>query len=173
MFTLRLCGGVKAMLWPSSRICPPVGCSNPAIIRSVVVLPQPDGPSMEKNSPAGICRLMPSTAITSLNSLTRSTTSTSPPVTRHVLSGWNCTTTSNPESGDVVDGRSAPGFAASEEAVDQNARDHREQRDHHDHCRDAVCRRLWGGARGVVDLHRDCCRVCAVREPLADHEVVD
>ena len=30
---------------------PLVGCSKPAIIRSVVVLPQPDGPSIEKNSP--------------------------------------------------------------------------------------------------------------------------
>jgi hypothetical protein len=28
-----------------------VGVSNPAIIRSVVVFPQPDGPSIEKNSP--------------------------------------------------------------------------------------------------------------------------
>ena len=31
---------------------PSVGCSKPATIRSVVVLPQPDGPSSEKNSPA-------------------------------------------------------------------------------------------------------------------------
>ena len=36
-----------------------MGRSNPAIIRSVVVLPQPDGPSSEKNSPGGICRLIP------------------------------------------------------------------------------------------------------------------
>jgi hypothetical protein len=28
-----------------------VGVSNPAIIRSVVVFPQPEGPSIEKNSP--------------------------------------------------------------------------------------------------------------------------
>ena len=31
------------------------GCSKPAISRSVVVLPQPDGPSSEKNSPWRIC----------------------------------------------------------------------------------------------------------------------
>ena len=31
-----------------------MGSSSPAIIRSVVVLPQPDGPSSEKNSPARI-----------------------------------------------------------------------------------------------------------------------
>ena len=55
---------------------PASGCSNPAIIRSVVVLPQPDGPSSEKNSPSSIatessdtaaacpkCLLTPSNAI--------------------------------------------------------------------------------------------------------------
>ena len=31
---------------------PAVGSSKPAIIRIVVVLPQPDGPSSEKNSPS-------------------------------------------------------------------------------------------------------------------------
>ena len=32
---------------------PPSGCSKPAISRSVVVLPEPDGPSIVKNSPCG------------------------------------------------------------------------------------------------------------------------
>jgi len=32
-------------------MAPSVGVSNPAIIRSVVVFPQPEGPSIEKNSP--------------------------------------------------------------------------------------------------------------------------
>jgi hypothetical protein len=32
-------------------IRPEVGCSKPAISRSVVVLPHPDGSSSEKNSP--------------------------------------------------------------------------------------------------------------------------
>ena len=36
---------------------PPVGSSSPAIIRSVVVLPQPDGPSMTKNSPSATMKL--------------------------------------------------------------------------------------------------------------------
>src|SRR5450432_2172530 len=36
---------------PFRRICPLVGSSKPATIRSVVVFPQPDGPSSEKNSP--------------------------------------------------------------------------------------------------------------------------
>ena len=33
-----------------------MGCSKPAIMRSVVVLPQPDGPSIEKNSPRWISK---------------------------------------------------------------------------------------------------------------------
>src|SRR4029453_1023569 len=55
------------MSTPSSRIRPAVGCSNPATSRSVVVLPQPDGPSRAKNSPPGTSRSMPSTAATSSN----------------------------------------------------------------------------------------------------------
>ena len=62
MFTLRLCGGVFATSSPSSRMRPLVGRSNPAIMRSVVVLPQPDGPTIVKNSPGGMNRSMPSTA---------------------------------------------------------------------------------------------------------------
>ena len=67
------------MSTPSSRICPSVGRSNPAIIRRVVVLPQPDGPSNEKNSPDGIFRLMPATAVKSPKRFIRSTSCTSPP----------------------------------------------------------------------------------------------
>ena len=37
---------------PSSRISPAVGVSKPASIISVVVLPDPDGPSSVRNSPA-------------------------------------------------------------------------------------------------------------------------
>ena len=44
---------------------PLVGRSKPAIMRSVVVLPQPDGPTIVKNSPGGMCRSMLSTAVTS------------------------------------------------------------------------------------------------------------
>jgi hypothetical protein len=38
-------------------MAPEVGVSKPAIIRSVVVLPQPDGPSIEKNSPRDVIDL--------------------------------------------------------------------------------------------------------------------
>ena len=37
---------------PPSMMRPGSGCSKPAIIRSVVVLPEPDGPSSVKNSPS-------------------------------------------------------------------------------------------------------------------------
>src|ERR1700738_3985874 len=41
---------------------PSSGVSKPAIMRKVVVLPQPDGPSSAKNSPASIASSTPSTA---------------------------------------------------------------------------------------------------------------
>src|SRR5262245_20600385 len=46
------------------RTCPAVGCSKPAISLRHVVLPEPEGPSMAKNSPATISRSTPSTART-------------------------------------------------------------------------------------------------------------
>ena len=36
-----------------------MGCSKPAISRNVVVLPQPDGPSSEKNSPLATVEVDP------------------------------------------------------------------------------------------------------------------
>lgn len=39
------------MLFPFNRISPEEGRSNPAIIRRVVVFPQPDGPRKVTNSP--------------------------------------------------------------------------------------------------------------------------
>ena len=49
---------------------PSVGSSKPPIIRSVVVLPHPDGPSSAKNEPRGISTEIPSTATDSSNRLT-------------------------------------------------------------------------------------------------------
>ena len=69
MFTGRLSGGSRLMSWPRRAIVPAVGRSNPPIIRSVVVLPQPDGPSSEKNSPVWIVSETSSTATTSPKSL--------------------------------------------------------------------------------------------------------
>src|SRR5712691_11758980 len=59
---LRRCTGTPVMSVPPTWMRPSSGVSNPAIIRNVVVLPQPDGPSSAKNSPASIARSTPSTA---------------------------------------------------------------------------------------------------------------
>ena len=64
MLTSRSNGGTVVTSAPWSRIRPSVGSSKPAIIRSVVVLPEPDGPSIEKNSPSQTSRSMPATATT-------------------------------------------------------------------------------------------------------------
>src|SRR6478672_9536353 len=47
---------------PAMLVSPSVGCSSPATHRSVVVLPQPDGPSSTTISPAGTAKLTPSIA---------------------------------------------------------------------------------------------------------------
>src|SRR4051794_12153357 len=59
-------GGWFVTSTPWRRTRPDVGSSNPAIIRRVVVLPEPDGPSIEKNSPSRTSRSIPSTATTVL-----------------------------------------------------------------------------------------------------------
>src|SRR5262247_3433447 len=64
MLTGRLSGSTPAIGWPSIMISPSVGTSNPASIRSSVVLPQPDGPSSAKNSPSPMSRWASSTAVT-------------------------------------------------------------------------------------------------------------
>ena len=46
------------------RSVPAVADSSPAIVRSRVVLPQPDGPSRAKNSPSWIVRSRASSAFT-------------------------------------------------------------------------------------------------------------
>jgi hypothetical protein len=61
---------------PSIRTCPDVGFSKPAMIRSNVVLPHPDGPSSTMNSPSRASRLMPLTATTSPNFFLISLTAT-------------------------------------------------------------------------------------------------
>src|SRR5262245_20807788 len=48
----RWFGGTCSTCLPASRRLPLVGSSKPAIIISVVVLPEPLGPSSETNSPA-------------------------------------------------------------------------------------------------------------------------
>src|ERR1700688_4376717 len=61
---------------PAMLISPEVGCSRPATQRSVVVLPQPEGPSRTTISPAGTAKLTPSIAGRPIeNCLRRSVTS--------------------------------------------------------------------------------------------------
>src|ERR1700690_516531 len=77
--------GVKSFTTaPPMRISPEVGASRPAIIRSSVVLPEPEGPRRTRNSPSFVSRLMLLTAPCgpALNTLVRfliSTTAIEPP----------------------------------------------------------------------------------------------
>src|SRR5215475_1939715 len=60
----RRWAGSRSMRLSPKRISPASSSQNPAIMRSKVVLPQPDGPSSVKNSPSPTSRSMPSTART-------------------------------------------------------------------------------------------------------------
>ena len=62
--------GTSFIRRPPMHTSPSVGASSPAIIRSVVVLPQPDGPMIAMNSPAAISRSRRCTAVKSPNRLT-------------------------------------------------------------------------------------------------------
>ena len=64
MLVGRAFGGTVDIGWPSISISPAVGSSKPASMRSSVVLPQPDGPSSEKNSPRRMSNETSSTALT-------------------------------------------------------------------------------------------------------------
>jgi hypothetical protein len=59
---LRWWAGVAVISMPFNNSVPAVGVSNPAIMRSKVVLPQPDGPRKQTNCPAGTCNDTLSTA---------------------------------------------------------------------------------------------------------------
>src|SRR5262245_32065699 len=69
----RWSGGTNRPLDASLTTRPPMAMmpvslrSRPATMRSVVVLPQPDGPSRVTNSPCPTARSMASTALTSAN----------------------------------------------------------------------------------------------------------
>src|SRR5262245_46689663 len=68
---LRFSGASAVTSRSPMRIEPPVGGSKPAIMRRVVVLPQPDGPRSAMSSPSAIWRSSWSTATTSPNRLVR------------------------------------------------------------------------------------------------------
>ena len=56
---------------PFISIVPRLGAKKPAIIRSIVVLPQPEGPSSETNSPAEMSSVKSRTAATAPKSRPR------------------------------------------------------------------------------------------------------
>src|SRR5688572_27043454 len=68
MPTLRASGGTEALVpalaivWPPMRISPSSGASKPATSCSVVVLPQPEGPTSASVSPRRTASVSPSTA---------------------------------------------------------------------------------------------------------------
>ena len=69
----RLSGVRDETSAPSTRMRPEVGVSKPAIIRRVVVLPQPDGPSSVTNDPPASDSDTSSTATTGRPSGERNT----------------------------------------------------------------------------------------------------
>src|SRR6476469_10232829 len=64
MATPRLPASTRVTSRSPSEIVPADDSSRPAIVRSRVVLPQPDGPRSAKNSPSATDRSRPSTART-------------------------------------------------------------------------------------------------------------
>src|SRR5689334_23772312 len=58
----RLAGFTASRSLAPRRMAPALGSTKPAIICRVVVLPQPDGPSSETNSPFSTASVSPSTA---------------------------------------------------------------------------------------------------------------
>ena len=65
METSRSAAGMRVTSLPPIKIVPSVGSSRPAIMRSVVVLPQPEGPSSVTSVPAAIENEISLTAATS------------------------------------------------------------------------------------------------------------
>ncbi|MET4761096.1 hypothetical protein ABH970_001468 [Bradyrhizobium ottawaense] len=61
----RSFGGTSLTTSPSIMMSPSLMSSSPAIMRSVVDLPQPEGPTRTMNSWSAISRSMPRTASTS------------------------------------------------------------------------------------------------------------
>src|SRR5690242_17244032 len=113
----RSFGGTSLTTSPPIRISPPEMSSSPAIIRSVVDLPQPDGPTRTTNSLSAISRSMPRTASTSSYILT---------TLRRFTSAMSSTSTlcrTGGQAGNVV---------VHEERVDDQRRRSAKQRAGHD-----------------------------------------
>ena len=57
---------MPCMSKPLTEICPDVGLSSPVISLMIVVLPEPDGPTRNTNSPSLIVKLIPLRAAASV-----------------------------------------------------------------------------------------------------------
>ena len=68
---LRTSAGSRCTSYPATLPVPEVGGLRVVIIRMVVVLPEPLGPSRPSTEPVGTEKEMPSTAVKSPNLLTR------------------------------------------------------------------------------------------------------
>src|SRR6266508_4129077 len=79
------CAGAETSA-PPMRISPALGCSSPATQRSVVVLPQPEGPSRTTISPAGTAKLTPSIAGRPIENCLRRSVTSSVAVMRSMIS---------------------------------------------------------------------------------------
>src|SRR5215470_5229003 len=80
MPTLRLKGGAKVTGASAMKTSPSVGTAKPATQASVVVLPDPEGPSSVRNSPARAVSVTPSTARVAPYVFTRPSMRTSAPL---------------------------------------------------------------------------------------------
>src|ERR1700676_1620138 len=65
----RLAGGTSTTFFPSIRILPPETSSSPAIRRSSVVLPHPEGPTKTTKEPSSMSRSAPLMILTGPNDL--------------------------------------------------------------------------------------------------------
>ena len=72
----RFFGATSVTSSPLIRIRPEVTLSSPAVIRSAVVLPQPDGPSSTRNSAGATVRLSSCSTVTAPKDLLIASSST-------------------------------------------------------------------------------------------------
>src|SRR6267143_4672148 len=110
----RSFGGTSFTTSPPMAISPSVMSSRPAIMRSVVVLPQPDGPTSTTNSLSAMSRSMPRTAGTSSYSFT---------TLRRFTCAMSALRRAGGEAGDVV---------VHQERVDEQRRRCAQERGAHD-----------------------------------------
>src|SRR6516162_6093263 len=108
----RLAGGRLVTSAPSISIRPPVASSSPAISRSKVDLPQPEGPTKTTNWPSSISRSMEGMMMVSPKALRTSLSTILP-----VISPPPC------YSFDGAEGEAAHELALGEPAQDQDRRD--------------------------------------------------